>query len=79
MYVTNVLYAKPALRLTQRESNSGLTQLGCPLFARIEGPHFCRTNMKGTAPKKVIIPCAAKHHVNPDFACHGAMKNCFFH
>lgn len=59
----------------QRLSNSGLTQLGCPLLARIEGPNFCRRKMIGTVAKKVMMPWAAKHHVHPDAACHGEMKN----
>ncbi len=70
---------KPGTRANaqiQRVSNSGLTQLGCGLLARIEGPNFCRMTMIGIVPKKVMMPCAAKHNVNPDVACHGAMKNC---
>lgn len=57
-------------------SNSGLTQDGCPVLLRIMGPNFCKAAIAGSAPKKTMMPCAAKHHVQPAEACHGAMKNC---
>jgi hypothetical protein len=44
-------------------SYSGLTQLGSPLAALSLGPYLCRSVKTGTQRKKVMIPCAAKHHV----------------
>jgi len=56
-------------------SYSGFTQDGSPDLARIFGPNLWIAAKTGTEAKKVMIPCAANDHVQPEVACQGAMKN----
>lgn len=67
--------ASDALNIYCKVSNSGLTQLGVPLFVLRSGPYLCKSANVGNAPQMTMIPCAAKHQVQPESVCQGAMKN----